>query len=1484
VKFNVQKTAAQFAAFLAATLGRDVTAMVLYRDGSALRPETVLGRNTLIEVRIKTIYDRPPPFSRECHPVMLIQDFKYIRRLFDLLTSSIGDMIYDILIQIPTPDSFKLEDAWPLDPAQRLLFVYHLHYLAKHLHERSDIADIHKALEGLLIDKFDLMAPEARYLVITLLNPLTRNEQLVLSVLPRLYSAPAPHFFTRSLRRLWAVVGDFDIAIPPKILEVILLTRKPKFRELALASKLIKSQSFTALWSVFTSGGKQMTDLPLLFAVPVVPDLYKEVFRALLPFFPTLDDSILRLFEQIASHWDAFPAEQLTPMLLDTYIYCVKEPPVVTNAPFDLLLLIMKHHPDIQTEVLNIVEGAIPSIHTWNYLPEDSFKTVSVGLNNLGATCYVNSVLQQLFRVPQFRDFMVGTLFENDTLQALHLIFMELQYSSRRSLDMHRFAAKWKGSDGQPINPREQQDAADFLLLLLGRLEKFHIGSLFAGTIESTYSNASMNFPPLVQTEKFMTLPLAVMGQHCIDDSLKLHSQPEFISDYRVEGIDHLITVESRNRITELPPYLIVQLKRFDYSIETHQRTKLDQEYEFEDVLDFRGYVSESIPETRYRLKGVIVHQGEADIGHYLSYVRDEGDTWICLNDSGVQIVATAVMRNDANGMTVGSSAYLLFYERADATSVSIPDISLISDEAGLADIRADNHRLVIDTVYISRPFANFMLSILSADGLTSVIYKYLMDVLLHSHLAGEFLKFCERLKTPDNLRSLSSFLHETRLMADVMARCSNKEIRHGFGDLITSIIANQGPEDPGLLLQLLFDVHELLPLVLDSWRVSLDFFKIFYDCATLGDPFVQHLIDCDLSTTLTNFVKDGIAGYVADRSNHITAERFCRRCDLTYVLKLLPVIQADPHVVLSRACMKWFVGNETHGKAFTEMYVKMRPDDISGLAKLIDDCPTKPSEFVFIELLKLDKFVVPSVWLSRYFGDSAKQKHLSQVFLEEVEKDTTFLVKVMTNRRPVFGYLMFSSILEVRNNCVNKLRKLAPVIPDFIRLLFQYLPDVRVHSHEMYHSIKSAIVKPETFPCLPYLQLLFDYATQCDTLAAYYPTVESTLTSLVALQTKRDEHAIIIAQIGCRMILKGVQISPEFLQGIQAIFATLAPDHQLLDSAVRSYILAVSNTTLPFTTKLPDNGFKSLLFKALLSNDGPAAKDKAIVMDFFTASGGRYAEGSKILRTLITEIAKYDSFDARAILATIAPYTNVSGVLSAHADNIGKQPKVFVKFLSLVGQIRPDEAIFPSGVVFVAALVQLASAHLKAVLTENPRLMRPFVRTVVDSSLPVEARIASVKALKAALCANPKGIEEISASYNIGKALNCPEVSEYVAELVELSVSGEFPAAKAGQELAGLARVASAAADFLPIVKAIADVNPEKIPEEFVRVVAEGEVLERLLGLTGSDATEFGGLAGLAGRILPGLGPEEKERIRSAAGGGGPLHEFIRQQMANLS
>ena len=97
-----------------------------------------------------------------------------------------------------------------------------------------------------------------------------------------------------------------------------------------------------------------------------------------------------------------------------------------------------------------------------------------------------------------------------------------------------------------------------------------------------------------------------------------------------------------RTCFKKLPPILAIQLKRFDYDWERETPIKFNDYFEFPRELDMEPYtvqglakaegmsVIDETPEedlsarTRYKLVGIIVHSGQANGGHYYSFVQQK--------------------------------------------------------------------------------------------------------------------------------------------------------------------------------------------------------------------------------------------------------------------------------------------------------------------------------------------------------------------------------------------------------------------------------------------------------------------------------------------------------------------------------------------------------------------------------------------------------------------------------------------------------------------------------------------------------------------------------------------------------------------------------------------------------------------------------------------------------------------------------------------
>lgn len=143
----------------------------------------------------------------------------------------------------------------------------------------------------------------------------------------------------------------------------------------------------------------------------------------------------------------------------------------------------------------------------------------------------------------------------------------------------------------------------------------------------------------------------------------------------------------------EIPENLIFHLKRFDYDVMTGMRSKINDAFEFPHEIDMAPYhidyqkntSSPCVPDM-FELVGVLVHAGNAESGHYYSYVRERPQnspgpqSWVEFNDMDVtKFDPTGIADQCYGGFTEATAyshrfqknwnAYMLFYERMESRS-----------------------------------------------------------------------------------------------------------------------------------------------------------------------------------------------------------------------------------------------------------------------------------------------------------------------------------------------------------------------------------------------------------------------------------------------------------------------------------------------------------------------------------------------------------------------------------------------------------------------------------------------------------------------------------------------------------------------------------------------------------------------------------------------------------------------------------------------
>lgn len=100
-------------------------------------------------------------------------------------------------------------------------------------------------------------------------------------------------------------------------------------------------------------------------------------------------------------------------------------------------------------------------------------------------------------------------------------------------------------------------------------------------------------------------------------------------------------------------------MKRFD----NFQR-KIKKFIEYGADLDLTKFSEDKSEEYKYRLYGVLVHEGSTiSWGHYYCYIKNSNDLWYCMNDSSVSQTSLKTVLNQ--------TPYLLFYEKYQVKKIT---------------------------------------------------------------------------------------------------------------------------------------------------------------------------------------------------------------------------------------------------------------------------------------------------------------------------------------------------------------------------------------------------------------------------------------------------------------------------------------------------------------------------------------------------------------------------------------------------------------------------------------------------------------------------------------------------------------------------------------------------------------------------------------------------------------------------------------------
>ena len=237
----------------------------------------------------------------------------------------------------------------------------------------------------------------------------------------------------------------------------------------------------------------------------------------------------------------------------------------------------------------------------------------SVGFNNLGASCFLNSGVQCLLGVPELVSVIRGGFHgSSETEKALRAVLDMVQQQSGSLNPKPLLDLFYRG---------RQEDAAEFVLGLLQNCSSTH--PIFQGEEQPRLRCSHCAYSRALRAESFLSLQLPLMGStpiRSVQEALNAYINAEHMQENVAEwyclnegclnsgrALDDPV---HQTRITQWPRVLLLCLKRWDsaYGLLGHQ-------VYCNNIITAEG--------NTYSLKSLITHIGaQPSSGHYVAYRR----------------------------------------------------------------------------------------------------------------------------------------------------------------------------------------------------------------------------------------------------------------------------------------------------------------------------------------------------------------------------------------------------------------------------------------------------------------------------------------------------------------------------------------------------------------------------------------------------------------------------------------------------------------------------------------------------------------------------------------------------------------------------------------------------------------------------------------------------------------------------------------------
>nr|XP_009763328.1 PREDICTED: ubiquitin carboxyl-terminal hydrolase 23 isoform X2 [Nicotiana sylvestris] len=338
---------------------------------------------------------------------------------------------------------------------------------------------------------------------------------------------------------------------------------------------------------------------------------------------------------------------------------------------------------------------------------------IGAGLQNLGNTCFLNSVLQCLTYTEPLAAYLESGKHQNSCRMAGFCALCAIQKHVSRALQATGkiLAPKDLVSNLRCISRNfrnaRQEDAHEYMVNLLESMHKCCLPSgvpsespsaydkslvhkIFGGRLRSQVQCMQCNFCS-DKFDPFLDLSLEILKADSLQRALQHFTARELLDggqrQYQCQQCKQKVKATKRLTIDKAPHVLTIHLKRFGSHVPGQ---KIDKKIHYGPTLDLKHFVSDTYGgESKYTLYGVLVHAGwSTHSGHYYCFVRTSSGNWYSLDDN--QVVQVSERK------VLEQKAYMLFYVRDRKSPVPKKSVDVARNDSvttnGIGNKMYSNH------------------------------------------------------------------------------------------------------------------------------------------------------------------------------------------------------------------------------------------------------------------------------------------------------------------------------------------------------------------------------------------------------------------------------------------------------------------------------------------------------------------------------------------------------------------------------------------------------------------------------------------------------------------------------------------------------------------------------------------------------------------------------------------------------------------------